>query len=152
METLWLLVKYCVQVSWFPQRFPKQHTNQNTIFLWANAFFERDIWGGDCSIHKYGHIKKDPKSLPKIWKKIFDFVWIFFVLYFWHFFLFHPKSIRNHHESPNWAVWSKNIHLRSCSQRGRLVHQILPELKLRQNIKKVFAVVSDTNRNLVKPP
>ena len=93
--------KYCVQVRWFPQRSPKPYINQNTIFACSNTFFEPDIKGGDCSIHEYYHIEKDQKSLPIVWKKIFDFVWLLFMLFFLDFFLFHPKITSNHHGSTN---------------------------------------------------
>ena len=121
-------------------------------FSCSNGFCEPDIWGGDCSIHEYDHIEKDQKSLPKIWKKIFDFVWIFIMLFFFHFFLIHQKTIPNHNESTNQMVRSNNTHLKSFSQQGGLLDQLVTELELRQNIKKIVAVVSDTKRNLLKPP
>ena len=74
------------------------------------------------------------------------------MLFFFHFFLFQQKIMANHNGSTKQMVRSKNTYLTSCSQCGGVFGQLVPELEVTQNIKKIVAVVSDTKRNLSKPP
>ena len=70
------------------QRFLKWHAKQDTFFSCLKAFSDQVLLCDVSSTHEYCHIKKDRKSLPKIWKKIFHFVYIYFASFILRRFLF----------------------------------------------------------------